>query len=90
MKVADFIGKEANHIHYGKVFVKSAPKGSKAMVDIIVTQRGKGWNEATQKYERFKLPSVPNEEGGFNLRWKFTNNDEYGIEERVHIKELNL
>ncbi len=90
MRVADFVGKEAIHKDYGRVFVDSAPKGSKAKVNITVIQRGKGWNDITQEYERYQLPTIWNGDGTRNLRWKYTNKDEYGVKDQVHIKELQL
>lgn len=90
-KVKDFIGKEAIHDDLGRVFVDGAPKGSKAMVDITCIQRGPGWDDATQEYKRYKLTTgYDPKTGDRSLRWKVTNNDEYGFKDRVHIKTLKL
>ena len=90
MKVADFVGKEAIHKDYGRVFVDSAPKGSKAMVNITVIQRGKGWDEVTETYKRFKNPTRINEDGTRTLSWGFTQRDEYGIKDTTHINKLSI
>jgi len=89
MKVADFVGDYATHKDYGKVFVDSAPPRSKAMVDITVVQRGKGWNEATERYEKYFVGSYLQRDGNRSLRWGFTNKDEYGQKDLVHINSLS-
>ena len=88
MKVKDFIGSEAIHDSYGLVFVDSAPPRSKTMVNITVLQRGKGWNEATEKYRKYRMTTIWNPDGSRTLRWGFTNRDEYGIKDQVHINTL--
>tara|TARA_R110000737_G_C14624761_1_gene494629 strand:- start:46765 stop:47043 length:279 start_codon:yes stop_codon:yes gene_type:complete len=88
MKVKDFVGSEAIHDSYGLVFVDSAPARSKTQVDITVLQRGKGWNEATEQYRRYFVGSYLQKDGSRSLRWAFTNTDEYGIKDQVHINTL--
>lgn len=88
MKISDFIGDYAIHDHYGKVFVIDAPKRSRAMVNIKVVERGPGWNEAKNQYERFFIGATLQRDGSRSLRWGFTNKDEYGVKETVHIKTL--
>lgn len=88
MKVADFVGGYANHEYYGEVFVDSAPPRSKAMVNITVTQRGRGWNDAAERYERYLIGSFLQEDGSRSLRWGITHKDEYGQKDLVHIKTL--
>ena len=91
MRVADFLQKYAVHKDLGKVFVESAPPRSKAMVNIMVVQRGPGWNDATETYERYKeTTGYDPSTGQRSLRWGFTNRDEYGQEDQVHIKDLEL
>tara|TARA_R110000772_G_scaffold50518_2_gene116101 strand:+ start:3195 stop:3473 length:279 start_codon:yes stop_codon:yes gene_type:complete len=90
MKVADFIGQYAIHYHYGKVIVNDAPKRSKAMVNITVLQRGKGWNGVTDMYEIYKLPTVLYADGSRSIRRRLTHTDEYGIKDTVHIKSLTI
>lgn len=91
MKVKDCVGKEAIHKDYGRVLVTSAPPKSKTTVNIKVIQRGPGWNEVTETYRRYKLPTVVDPiTGNPSLRWGFTNRDEYGIEDQCHIKDLKL
>lgn len=89
MRVKDFVGDYAIHKDYGRVFVDDAPPRSKAMVNITVVQRGVGWNEATEAYEKVFLGSFLQEDGSRSLRWGFTNNDEYGTKDQVHIKSLS-
>ena len=90
MKPKDFIGEYAEHYHYGKVFVESAPARSKEMVNIIVKQRSKGWNEIHQKYEPYFLGAVLQKDGSRSLRWKIHHRDEFGIKDTVHINELEI
>lgn len=91
MKVKDYVGKEAIHKDYGRVLVVSAPPKSKTTVDIKVIQRGKGWNDATEQYERYReTTGFDPKTGERSLRWGFTNRDEYGVEDQCHIKELEL
>jgi len=89
MKVSDFVGDYAIHKNYGKVFVDSAPPRSKAMVNITVKQRGKGWNEATNSYEKYFVGSHLLKDGQRSLRWRLTNKDEHGVTDLVHIKSLS-
>tara|TARA_R110002074_G_scaffold189465_2_gene355226 strand:+ start:828 stop:1109 length:282 start_codon:yes stop_codon:yes gene_type:complete len=88
--LTDLIGKYAIHPHYGEVFVDSAPKRSRVMLNITVTQRGKGWNDAIDKYERYMDSSRLQEDGSRSLRWKTTRRDEYGVKDTVHVKTLTL
>jgi len=88
IRVKDYLKKYAVHKDYGKVFVDSAPARSKAMVDITVVQRGKGWNDAKEVYERYKDLTHWNNDGSRTLRWGFTHVDEYGVKDRVHINTL--
>lgn len=90
MRVADYVGKYAIHEHYGEVFVDDAPPRSKAMVNITVTQRGRGWNESTETYERYKDTVILQEDGSRSLRWRTTHTDEYGTKDQVHIKSLTI
>lgn len=89
MKVVDFVGNPAKHEYYGEVFVDSAPPRSKAMVNITVTQRGEGWNESIKRYEKYFIGSRLQKDGSRSLRWGFTNKDEYGKQDQVHIKSLS-
>lgn len=88
MKVKDFVGELAIHDTYGKVFVDSAPPRSKAMVNITVVQRGKGWNDATERYEKYKMITIWHSDGSRTLRWGYTNRDEHGMKDTVHINSL--
>jgi hypothetical protein len=90
MRVVDYVGKEVRHIHYGRVTVVDAPPRSKAMVNIRVLQRGKGWDEISETYKRYYVGSYLQQDGFRSLRWGFTNNDEYGIKDTVHINTLEL
>ena len=90
MRVADYIGKEATHPSLGKVRCDSAPKGSKTQIEVTCIQRGKGWNEDTETYERYFVGNYPQEDGFRSLRWRFTNRDQYGFKDIVHIKTLSL
>lgn len=90
MKVKDFVGKQAIHSTYGKVWVDSAPPRSKAMVNITVTQRGKGWNDAREIYEKYRDLTLWHANGSRTLRWGYTNRDEYGVKDQVHIKSLTI
>lgn len=89
MKVKDFIGDYAKHKDYGKVFVDSAPPRSKAMVNITVVQRGKGWDNAIERYVKYFIGAFLQVDGTRSLRWGFTNRDEYGTKDQVHIKSLS-
>lgn len=88
MKVADFIGDYAIHEYYGRVFVESAPPRSKAMVNIVVKQRGKGWKENIEQYVRYFVGSYLQKDGCRTLRWDITRRDDYGVKDLVHIKSL--
>lgn len=88
IRVKDFLKKYAVHKDYGRVFVDSAPARSKAMVDITVVQRGHGWNEAKEVYERYQQASIWHSDGSRTLRWGITHTDEYGTKDRVHINTL--
>ena len=88
MKPKDLLGEEAIHDDYGLVFVDSAPPRSKAMVNITVLQRGKGWDEYQQKYKKYFRGAFAQPDGSKSLRWGFTNRDEYGIKDTVHINSL--
>lgn len=90
MKVADFVGKEATSKDYGRVFVDSAPKGSKAMVNITVIQRGRGWHDTVEQYKRYKKLTHWNSDGSRTLRWGYTHRDEFGVKDQVHIKTLEI
>lgn len=87
-KVADFVGKIAVHKYYGLVSVDSAPPRSKAMVNISVTQRGKGWNEEKEAYERYKDLTIWHVDGSRTLRWRYTHQDLFGTKDTVHINSL--
>ncbi len=88
MTPKDFIGSEAIHDEYGLVFVDSAPPRSKAMVNITVKQRGKGWNEDEQRYKKYRNLTTLNHDMSRTLSWGLTRKDEYGITETVHINTL--
>lgn len=92
MKVKDFIGKYATHDFYGEVFVESAPKGSKVMVNVTVTQRGKGWDDATETYRKYKEVKLNPDEcpGAKTIVFHKTKTDYYGTKEQVHIKTLKI
>jgi hypothetical protein len=89
MKVSDFVGNYALHEHYGRVFVDGSPPKSKAMVDITVKQRGRGWDEPTETYRRFFIGSSLKSDGSRSLRWGFTHKDDYGTKDQVNIKTLS-
>lgn len=90
MRPKDFVGEFAIHEHYGRVFVDSAPPRSKAMVNITCKQRGKGWHEPSETYRRYFIGAFLMEDGSRSLRWGFTNRDEYGEKDTVHINTLTL
>jgi hypothetical protein len=91
MRVVDYVGKEAVHDQYGRVMVIDAPPRSKAMVNIKVLQRGKGWDELSETYKRHKLTTrYDPKTGDRSLRWGFTNSDNYGEKDTVHINTLEL
>lgn len=90
MVVKDFIGKFANHNTLGRVYVDSAPKGSKKLVNIVVKQRGRGWDEITQSYKRFFIGAFLQKDGNRSLRWGFTTSDQFGHEDTVRIDTLKL
>ena len=90
MRVADYVGKEAKSKDYGRVFVDSAPPRSKAIVNITVLQRSKGWNDATETYERYKMTATWHPDGQRTLRWGISRRDEYGVKDTVHINTLEL
>jgi hypothetical protein len=92
MKVKDFIGKEAIHKDYGRVLVTSAPPRSKTTVNIKVIQRGPGWDEALQKYKpvRTVRDNPDAGPGAKTIHYYTTRNDEYGVEDECHIKDLKL
>lgn len=86
----DFEGKQAQHEHYGKVVVTGRPKGARSMVNIRVVQRGPGWDDINQKYKKYFVGSYLQKDGSRSLRWGFTNTDQYGTEDTVHIESLTL
>lgn len=88
MKVADFVGNEAVHDYYGLVMVDGAPARSKTQVTITVLQRGKGWNEDTQLYEKYKETVTLQEDHSRSLKWRITHRDEFGVTDTVHINTL--
>lgn len=90
MRVKDFVGKYAIHKDYGRVFVEDAPKRSKVLVNIMVVQRGKGWDEATETYKKYKNLTKWNGDGTRTLSWGYTHRDEYGIKDQVRIETLKL
>lgn len=87
MKISDFVGDYAIHDYYGIVFVENAPPKSKAIVNITVKQRGKGWNESTQQYEMYKNHVKRGEY--ISVQYNITKRDEYGVKDLVHIKTLS-
>lgn len=90
MTAKDYVGKEADHPYYGKVVVTGRPKRSKAMVEIRCIQRGPGWDDINQKYKKYFVGSYLQKDGSRSLRWGFTNTDQYGTEDTVHIESLTL
>lgn len=89
MRVADYIkAGRAISSDYGLVAITGAKVGAKAMIDVRVIQRGKGWNEALQRYERYYVGQTLQEDGSRSTHWRFTNRDEYGKEDTVHINTL--
>jgi len=88
MRVADYI--KAGFAHskdYGKVAITGAKVGAKAMIDIRVIQRGKGWDTITETYKRYFIGSFWSPSGR-TLKWGFTHIDEYGKTDTVHINTL--
>jgi len=90
VRVSDYIGKAAIHETLGEVLVTSAPPNSKKMVNITVTQRGRGWDEAAQTYKKFFKGSFLQEDGSRSLQWGFTNTDQHGHKDQVSIDTLSL
>ena len=90
MRPKDFVGEQAIHEYYGLVRVDSAPPRSKAMVNITVLQRGKGWDEFSQTYKRYFVGSTLQKDGNRSLMWSFTQRDEYGTKDTVHIDTLEI
>lgn len=89
MSVKDYVSNRYEHDHYGKVVVISPQFNSRTKVNIRVIQRGRGWNETLEKYERYFLGSVLQEDGNRSLQWRQTQTDEYGKLDVVHINTLN-
>lgn len=88
MRVADYIkAGYAIHKDYGKVAITGALSGAKAMINVRVIQRGRGWNYITQQYERYFVGSFWSPSGR-TLKWGYTNKDQYGATDTVHIKTL--
>ena len=77
-------GLEATHKDLGKVVMTSRVDGSRTLVNVRCIQRGKGWDESRQQYRR-----VTTMKNGTVTR-TLTRRDEYGHEDTVHIKELEL
>ena len=90
MKAVDFIGENAIHKDYGLVHVDNVLKGSRSMVNVTVKQRGRGWNEEVQRYEKYFVGSKLLENGDRSLRWRYTNNDEFGLKDSVNINSLEI
>jgi hypothetical protein len=90
MTAKDFIGEEAIHKNYGLVFVDNARQNSRTLVNITVLQRGKGWNKTLERYERYKVGVYLQKDGSRSIRWAFTNRDEHGIKDVVHIDSLEI
>lgn len=88
MRVKDYIGKTVRHREYGLVFVDSAKPRSKAMVNITVMQRAKGWCEFTEKYKRYFIGASLNSDHSRTLTWGFSHTDEYGIKDTINIKDI--
>ena len=90
MRVKDYIrAGKAIHKDYGLVRVLGAKTGAKTMVDIECIQRGKGWNEAAERYEIYRECTLWSPEGR-TIRRGFTQRDEYGKQDTVHIKDLKV
>lgn len=88
MRVADYIkAGRAMSSDYGLVAITGALPRAKAMIDIRVIQRGKGWDELSQSYKRYKV-GVTLQDSYRSISWRFTQRDEYGKEDTVHINSL--
>lgn len=90
MTAKDYVDKHATHPYYGKVLVTGRPHGARSMVHIKCVQKGPGWNESKGEYERYRVGVYLQKDGSRSLRWGFTNTDQYGIEDTVHIDSLTL
>jgi hypothetical protein len=89
MNVKDYIkAGQAISSDYGLVDITGAKVGAKAMIDVRVIQRGKGWSEANQRYEVYRLPVIWHPNGDRTFKRGFTNRDEYGKLDTVHINTL--
>ena len=87
-KNTKLIGAVLRHDYYGRVMVTGAEPKSRVKCEIKCIQRGPGWDESTQSYKRYKLLTNWNGDGSRSLRWSFTNRDNFGTTDVVHIKTL--
>lgn len=88
MNIRKLVGQEMIHPDLGRVLIESVPRKAKTSVNIKVVQRGPGWNDATQQYERFFVGASLQQDGSRSLRWGLTHRDEYGHQERVSVNDL--
>ena len=90
MSIKKLKGKKVWHPEFGDCIVKKIPKGARSKVEIMVTQRGAGWNDAKEQYEPFiEIQLNPDEcPGAKTIHWRLNHRDEYGHIETVNVKEL--
>jgi len=85
-----YLHKHYIHPELGLVSVDSIV--SRVMVNIMCLQRAKGWNDATEKYERYKEYSKVLNVAltGYRYQWRINreSNDQYGHKDRCHISVL--
>ena len=80
---ARLVGQQMIHDDLGLVEVLATVPGSFTKVQIRCIQRGRGWNEAAQRYERMKLPADK-----LGIFYTITQRDEYGHEDVAHVETL--
>ena len=78
MLLKDYIGKTYNHPTMVKVYVNGVVTGSRTMLEVTITDRGKGWDWRTQSYKGWKN----------RVGWMRGENRQYGFKDTCHKNEL--
>ena len=77
------VGQTVIHPDLGKCVVTGVVPGSFTKCEIRCIQRGRGWNEAAQRYEWYKLPA-----DRLGIFKTITRRDQYGHTDIAHVDQL--
>jgi hypothetical protein len=80
---ARLVGQTVIHKDLGRCIVTGTVPGSFTKCEIRCIQRGRGWNEAKQRYEKYTLPADK-----LGIFYSITRRDEYGHEDVAHVDDL--